>query len=883
MLALLLMLTASFAGELVLPSVSRDSTPAYPEAAKARGIQGVVVVEVDVDEEGRVTDARIATSVHVLVDEPALDAARKLLFTPATQDGEPVAVTIQYRYVFSLASSEEGGIPRPSTLHGQIEDGDGLPIPTATISMRRADGTSETVTRDAGANGHFNVPFLEPGVWIVTVTKAGFLEAEYEVELNAGETLTSAFTLSPEDALEVVVYAKRQQWREVDRGPAVPDDTTVTGVYSLTRRDIESTPGSLEDITRAAHALPGVVSDGDFLAGFHVRGGEQNEVVYLIDRVPLENPFHLAGFNSLFNPDMIDNVKFYAGAAPAEVPSATSAVMDVYSWDGAPREPGKGLDGAVDLSASSARVMLMGPIDKKERFTFALAARRTYLEGYLQVLKWVNVIDTAFAAPEFSELSARFAWRPNDRHRLMFTALRSDDSMRIVDSEDDSLVNVAGAFELKNNLTLFSLDHRYQDPSGFSWQTTAAYTRDKSFQRRDLAGAIERTNLLKRTFLRTDLVIPFNRVATIKAGGDVSWFQLEAEGDIEDKRALPTWTQAGIGDFGFELANVYFDPDPWPEANLYVQTELQAPIGLEVERGGRKIQPGIKLRAGVRGQYAGLTGEFLPSPRAGIAIPLPTGTIPKASVGLYQHVIRDPILLADGYGNDELRAERARHLVVGVDQGFPLPGEGTGGLLRVEYYRIDLEDLIVTPDDPELIRRGFSYENAGSGRNQGLDVMAVARMGRFNTQLAYGLLFATRTNPLNTTYAVETAPPQDQRHTFQLSADYQLFAHWRVTAKYAFHPGRPVAQVDVGDAAAETLQLTCLNCDRLGPTHNFDMRVEWRRAYRRYRLTFYLELLNIGNIQSQFLPIHDVIDGELSTTTLNHLPMRPFLGLRADF
>ncbi len=61
------------------------------------------------------------------------------------------------------------------------------------------------------------------------------------------------------------------------------------------------------------------------------------------------------------------------------------------------------------------------------------------------------------------------------------------------------------------------------------------------------------------------------------------------------------------------------------------------------------------------------------------------------------------------------------------------------------------------------------------------------------------------------------------------------------------------------------------------------MRAEWRRAYRKYRLTFYMELLNVGNIQSNFLPIHDVIDGELSTTMLNHLPMRPFLGLRADF
>lgn len=876
-------LGSAWGGEIVLPRVTRDAAPAYPEEAKRRGLQGVVIVEVDVDIAGQVTAARLATGVHPLINEPALAAAKQLVFEPGTDDGVPVPLTIQYRYVFNLSSSEDGGIPRPSTLHGEIADGDGLPIPTATVILRRADGTGEPLTREAGSNGHFNIPFLEPGTWLVQVQKNGFTTAEYSVELNAGETLTSAFTLSPEDALEVVVYAKRQTWREVDRGAIVADDSTVTGVYSLTRRDIESTPGSLEDVTRAAHALPGVVSDGDFLAGFHVRGGEQSEVVYLLDRVPLENPFHLAGFNSLFNPDMIDEVKFYSGAAPAEVPSATSAVMDVTSWDGAPREPGGGLDGAVDLSASSARVMLMGPIDKKQRFTFALAARRTYLEGYLQVLKWVNVIDSAFAAPEFSELSARAAWRPDDRNRVMFTALQSNDSLAIVDSDDDSLINVSGAFELKNSLSLISLDHRFLHPSGFSWQTTAAYTRDRSYQRRDIAGALERTNLLKRTFLRTDLVVPFTPQARIKVGGDVSLFQLAADGDIEDNRSLPTWTQAGIADFGFDLANVTFSPKPWPEANVYVQTEVEAPIGPELERGGRKLQPGIKLRAGIRGQYAGLTGEFLASPRAGVAFPLPTGTIPKASVGLYQHVIRDPVLLADGYGNPNLRSQRARHVVLGIDQGIPLPGEGTGGLLRVEVYRIDLTDLIVTPDDPAVIARGSTHENAGTGRNQGVDVMAAARMGRFNAQLAYGLLYATRTNPLNTQFATDTAPPQDQRHTLSLSADFQVLPHWRVTSRYAFHPGRPVSQVDVGDAAAETLSLACLNCDRLGPTHQVDLRVEWKRAYRRYRLNFYIELLNIGNIRSEFLPIHDVIDGAVSTTTLNHLPMRPFLGLRADF
>ena len=75
--------------------------------------------------------------------------------------------------------------------------------------------------------------------------------------------------------------------------------------------------------------------------------------------------------------------------------------------------------------------------------------------------------------------------------------------------------------------------------------------------------------------------------------------------------------------------------------------------------------------------------------------------------------------------------------------------------------------------------------------------MAVARMGRFNSQLTYGFLHALRTNPLNTSYQRLVRPPQDQRHTFSIAADFQLHAHWRVTARYAFHPGRPVAEVEV--------------------------------------------------------------------------------------
>lgn len=880
------LLSVASAQDVTLPTLSEGIAAVYPQEARDRGLSGPVILELDVDATGVVTEARVSQGLGPLLDEAALEAGRQLIFNPATEAGQPVAVTITYRFVFNLSSSEEGGIARPSTLHGEVTDSDDFPIPGATVTVRSLDDPDlEALVRTASAAGKFSVPFLAPGRWEVEISKTGFTTAAYTLELGPGETLTSAFTVVPADALEIIVYAKRDTWREIDRGELVPDQSTVTGLYELTRRDIESTPGALEDVARAAHALPGVVSDGDLMAGFNVRGGEQSDVVYLLDRVPLENPFHLAGFNSIFNPDMIDKVQFYAGAAPAEVPSGTSAVMDVSTWDGTPRERGKGLDGAVDLSASSARVFLMGPIDKDEKFTFALAARRTYFEGYLSVLKALNVVDAAFAAPEFSELSARAAWRPNSRHRIMLNSLRSGDSLALVDSDDESLINFEGTFELKNSLSLISLDHRYQTPSGFSWQTTAAYTRDRSFMRRNLAGNIERTTILNRTFLRTDGVIPFGPDARIKVGGDLSRFQLAALGDVEDTRAFPKWTQAGIGDFGFELATIDSRPAPWPEANLYAQTEIEAPLGdpIELRGTGRILAPAIKVRSGVRVTYAGLTGDLLASPRAGIAVVLPTGTIPKASVGLYQTVQRNPIQLSTTYGNPNLRAERARHLVVGFDQGFPLPGEGTGGLVRIEAYDIQLRNLVVNPDTTEAVEAGTRFTNAGSGSNRGVDMMIAARGGRANAQLAYGFLVARRTNPLNQVFPQDIAPPQDQRHTVSLSGDYQVFAHWRLTARYSFHPGRPISTMAVADPQAESLQLTCLNCQRLGPTNQIDVRAEWRRAYRRYRLTYYVEMLNVGNIQSNFLPISDVIDGELNTTMLNHLPMRPFMGLRMDF
>ncbi len=85
-----------------MPKVVADATAEYPTEARRLGIQGKVVLELVVNESGRVARARVLKSLHPLLDEAALRAAKHLRFRPGRVDGRPVVVKIPYTYVFVL-------------------------------------------------------------------------------------------------------------------------------------------------------------------------------------------------------------------------------------------------------------------------------------------------------------------------------------------------------------------------------------------------------------------------------------------------------------------------------------------------------------------------------------------------------------------------------------------------------------------------------------------------------------------------------------------------------------------------------------------------------------------------------------------------------------
>jgi protein TonB len=75
--------------------------PVYPAAARNSGASGTVVVEVLIDERGKVVEAR-AVSGHLILQQAAVQAARLARFSPATLSGEAVRVKGTINYVFTL-------------------------------------------------------------------------------------------------------------------------------------------------------------------------------------------------------------------------------------------------------------------------------------------------------------------------------------------------------------------------------------------------------------------------------------------------------------------------------------------------------------------------------------------------------------------------------------------------------------------------------------------------------------------------------------------------------------------------------------------------------------------------------------------------------------
>ena len=89
-------------GDVQKPEKLSAPPPQYTEIARKARIQGVVILQSIIDEEGNVTDVQVLKGLPMGLSEAAVAAVRQWKFKPATLNDKPVAVYFNLTVNFQL-------------------------------------------------------------------------------------------------------------------------------------------------------------------------------------------------------------------------------------------------------------------------------------------------------------------------------------------------------------------------------------------------------------------------------------------------------------------------------------------------------------------------------------------------------------------------------------------------------------------------------------------------------------------------------------------------------------------------------------------------------------------------------------------------------------
>ncbi len=89
------------------PLYRENMPPVYPEIARARGYEGIVLVSAEILPTGRVEQAKIRkSSGYSILDQSALNAVKAWLFEPARKSGRPFTMWVEVPIKFVLKTDK---------------------------------------------------------------------------------------------------------------------------------------------------------------------------------------------------------------------------------------------------------------------------------------------------------------------------------------------------------------------------------------------------------------------------------------------------------------------------------------------------------------------------------------------------------------------------------------------------------------------------------------------------------------------------------------------------------------------------------------------------------------------------------------------------------
>jgi len=179
--------------------------------------------------------------------------------------------------------------------------------------------------------------------------------------------------------------------------------------------------GAEPDVFKSLQLLPGIQTINEGSSNLIVRGGGPGENMYLIDNVPIYYVNHLGGFISVFNPDVINNVRIIKGGFPAKFGGKLSSVVDITMREG----NASSFKGSFGIGVIGAHLNIEGPITNNISYLFSL--RKTFTELLLGSVALLSSEGDYTVSYGFYDLNGKISWKPNKQRSIHLGIYAGDD------------------------------------------------------------------------------------------------------------------------------------------------------------------------------------------------------------------------------------------------------------------------------------------------------------------------------------------------------------------------------------------------------------------------------------------------------------------------
>ncbi len=844
------------AAVIVEPTLTGPVTPTWPAMVQDEELRGDVVIDVDLDVLGKVTKVAIAkSSGREPIDAAAIQAARQLQFTPALQDGKPVAVRLRYRFQFAPEVRIDRRNPAPSqgrfdrrpsedapsgfsSLNGQVlERGTGRPVPGALVTVPALN--AETVT---DGEGRFRFGLLKPGSWELYLPGADHKPVRTRVAIESGKTAT------------VKLRAERLSYTVYRASAEAPPEAGEVSRRSLQAEEIQKIPGANGDAFKVVQNLPGVARPTAGGGLIVVRGSAPLDTIVSVEGVRIPLIYHFGGVYSVLNTDLLESIDFYPGGYPVRYGRQTGGLvlarLAVPKYD-APWH------GYLESNVFHTGFYLQGPLGPDTQLT--LAARRSYIDTLLTLFAGDRLPFTL--APRYYDWQARVEHRFSNKTDLTLFTFGSDDGLRaVLKTPPSAFPEARGGLESSTSFgTLMGiLRHR-----GNKWTSATTVAALLSGADANFAN-IFRFKLSAREYtLRQDFTFGEGPVQ-IRTGLDIlcNPFAVEVYAP-----PIPGTGERGTGTGGGVLGERMFvrQEGLFVTPSAYFDTVLRLWPRLEVV-------PGLRLDV-----YRGASGGESLTPRLNARFKWTDKLTLKGSTG--QTTQRpDPQFVSEGFGNPALLPFRSYETAAGLEYKLTDVID-----IDLQGFVKELRGLVVQPVGAKF-NVGLPYVNEGQGHVVGLELLARHRLSeRLFGWVAYTLQKATRVDHPG---EVERPFGWDQTHILTALASYRLPRNWEVGARFRLVTGNPTTlpTTAVYDEKADRyvrVPGACTLCDRLPAFHQLDVRVDKKWVFDSWLLNVYLDVQNVYNRDNA-----EGITYNFDSTQKAYqggLPIIPSFGVRGEF